>query len=80
MFKNGERAAVAGAFRLAGYEGELRTLQVDDPTERWFVLAQEELARLRNVSVLEQIVGKVLGCKVAVLQDRDGLGPYLAFE
>jgi hypothetical protein len=80
MFNIGQRTAVAGAFKLAGYEGDLRILRVDDPTERWFVLTASDLAALRHVQVLEQVVGQILGCKVAIFEDRSDLGPFVPFE
>jgi hypothetical protein len=80
VFNIGQRTAVAGAFKLAGYEGDLMTLRVDDPTERLFVLTPPDLAALRDVRVLEQIVGQVLGCKVAVVERRADLEPIVPFE
>ena len=65
---------------MAGYEGDLVTLRVDDPTERLFVLPAPDLAGLRDVRVLEQVVGQVLGCKVAIFEERADLEPYVPFE
>ena len=61
---------VAVAFTLEGYEGDLLTLPVGDATERLFVLTTPDLAALRDVRALEQI----LGCKVAIFEGRSDLG------
>lgn len=79
VFNIGQRTAVAGAFKLAGYEGDLMTLRIDDPTERLFVLTAADLSALRDVRMLEQIVGQVLGCKVAILERRADLEPFVPF-
>jgi hypothetical protein len=73
VFNIGQRTAVAGAFKLAGYGGPLRTLRVDDATERIFALAPADLAQLREIRTLEQVVQQVLGCKVWIIEHRDDL-------
>ncbi|MDQ0239275.1 hypothetical protein [Arthrobacter bambusae] len=67
MFNIGQRTAVIGAFSLAGYEGPLRTLPNISEDERIFVLGQTDLNQLRHVRTLEQIVGQLLGRKVAII-------------
>lgn len=70
VFNIGQRTAVIGAFKLAGYEGPLRTLPNISEDERIFVLGQADLNQLRNVRTLEQIVGQLLGRKVAIIESR----------
>jgi hypothetical protein len=67
VFNVGQRAAVEGAFALAGYEGAIRTLPVTSEDERIFVLGRDDLGRLRNIRTLEQIIGQLLGRKVAII-------------
>jgi hypothetical protein len=55
------------------------TLQVDDVTERIFALAPADLAQLREIRTLEQVVQQVLGCKVWIIEYRDDL-ETVAFE
>jgi len=64
MFDIGQRAAVAGAFKLAGYEGPLRIAPVTSDDERFFLLEPEDLASLRDKRTLEQVLGQLLGRKV----------------
>lgn len=72
MFNVGLRAAVAGAFELAGYVGELRTLPVDSGDEVCFVLDQAALLALTSdARVLEQVLQQLLGRKVWVLSSID---------
>jgi len=80
MFNIGQRTAVRGAFKLAGYEGRLMTLRADSPDERIFVLGSSDMAALRDVRVLEQVLQQVLGCKVAVAEEHSGFGPPVPFE
>jgi hypothetical protein len=80
VFNIGQKTAVIGAFRLAGYEGPLATLRVDDPTERIFVLKAADLAALRDVRTVEQLAQQVLGCKVWIIAERDDLTPVIPFE
>lgn len=67
MFNIGQRTAVIGAFSLAGYEGPLRTLPNISEDERIFVLGQADLNQISDVRTLEQIVGQLLGRKVAII-------------
>jgi len=68
VFNVGQRAAVASAFRLAGYDGPIHTLPVDDETERGFVLESEAFRALRSVRDLAQVLTQLLGCKVWVME------------
>ena len=78
MFNIGQRTAVAGAFKLAGYEGPLVTAPVTSDDERFFLLEPEALASLRDRRILEQVLGQVLGRKVGVMElgRVDGAVPF----
>jgi hypothetical protein len=69
---------VQGAFQLAGYVGDLRTLPLDSGDEICFMLDQEDLLGLSDVVVLEQVLQKLLGRKVWLLADVGGA--TVAFE
>ena len=72
MFNVGQRAAVRGAFELAGYVGDLKTLPLESGEEVCFVLGQADLLALTgDTRVLEQILQQVLGRKVWVLLSAD---------
>jgi hypothetical protein len=71
MFNVGQRAAVAGAFKLAGYEGPLVVAPVASEDERAFLLDPDALRALRDVRTLEQVLQQLLGRKVFVVE-RDG--------
>ncbi len=71
VFNIGQRAAVVGAFRLAGYEGPLLTAPVTSEDERAFLLEALALKELREVRTLEQVLQQLLGRKVFVVE-RDG--------
>jgi hypothetical protein len=66
MFNVGPQAAVAGAFKLAGYDGELRVAPIVSEDERAFLLEPTAFQALRDVRVLEQVVTQLLGRKVHV--------------
>ena len=68
MFNIGQRSAVAGAFKLAGYEGPLVTAPVTSDDERFFLLEPNALASLRDKRTLEQVLGQLLGRKVGVME------------
>jgi hypothetical protein len=53
MFNVGQRTAVAGAFKLAGYEGDLVVAPITSEDERAFLLEPEALRTLRDRGVLE---------------------------
>lgn len=67
MFSEGQVTAVRGAFSLAGYDGDLRTLPIGSEDERIFVLAQETVLELRDVRTLEQVLQQILGRKVWIV-------------
>lgn len=56
MFSIGQVTAVRGAFSLAGYDVDLRTLPVTSVDERIFVLAQADVLALRDLRTLEQVL------------------------
>ena len=68
MFNIGQRSAVAGAFKLAGYEGPLVTAPVTSDDERFFLLEPNDLALLRDKRTLEQVLGQLLSRKVGVME------------
>jgi hypothetical protein len=47
-------------------------LPVVSEDERMFVLGMTELSQLRDVRTLEQIVGQLLGRKVAIIESGSG--------
>lgn len=80
MFDVGQRTAVAGAFKLAGYEGPLAVAPVASEDERAFLLNAEALRALRHVRTLEQVLGQLLGRKVIVVENNDQWGTPTPFE
>jgi hypothetical protein len=72
VFNVGQRTAVRGAFQLAGYVGDLRTLPVDSGDEICFMLDQDDLLALSDMLVLEQVLQQILGRKVWLLADIGG--------
>ena len=71
MFSEGQVTAVRGAFSLAGYDGDLRTLPITSEDERIFVLSQDDVVALGDVRTLEQVLQQVLGRKVWILASID---------
>jgi hypothetical protein len=71
MLSEGQVTAVHGAFSLAGYDGDLRTLPITSEDERIFVLPRDDVVGLRDVRTLEQVLQQVLGRKVWVLASTD---------
>jgi hypothetical protein len=71
MLSVGQVTAVRGAFSLAGYDGELRTLPITSEDERIFVLAQDDVLALSDIRTLEQVLQQVLGRKVWILDSID---------
>jgi hypothetical protein len=67
MFSVGQVTAVRGAFSLAGYDGDLRTLPIASEDERIFVLSQSDVLALRDIRTLEQVLQQVLGRKVWIV-------------
>jgi hypothetical protein len=80
MFNVGQRTAVEGAFRLAGYTGRLVTAPVVSPDERIFLLRPADLEQVRDVRTLEQILQQLLSMKVAVVERRESLKDVVPFE
>lgn len=66
MLSEGQVAAIRGAFSLAGFDGDLRTLPVVSEDERIFVLPQDDVWAL-DVRTLERVVQQILGRKVWVV-------------
>jgi hypothetical protein len=80
VFNIGQRTAVAGAFKLAGYEGPLLTAPVTSEDERIFLLAPEALSALRDQRTLEQLLQQILGRKVWVAESTAQWGTPVPFE
>lgn len=82
MFNIGQRTAVAGAFKLAGYEGPLYIAPVrrEGDDERAFLFSAEDFAAIRDVRTLQQLVGQVLGCKVYIAPLNPQWGQPIPFE
>jgi hypothetical protein len=80
VFDQGQRTAVAGAFRLAGYDGPLRTAPVVSEDERAFLLAPDAFRALRDVRALEQVLQQLLGRKVFVVAEDERWGAPIPFE
>jgi hypothetical protein len=59
----GQRTAVAGSFRLAGYDGPLMVGSVTSEDERVFLLDADALSRLRDVRTLEQCSSSCSGAR-----------------
>ncbi len=72
MFSLGQVAAVRAAFALAGFDGEIVTLPVESEDERLFVVPQDDLLRMADTVLLEQVLTQLLGRKVWVLASIDG--------
>jgi hypothetical protein len=80
MFNTGQRSAVAGAFRLAGYDGPLVTAPALSGDERVFLLEPAPLGSLRDVRTLEQVLQQLLGLKVWVVERSEAWGEPVTFE
>jgi hypothetical protein len=80
MFNVGQRAAVAAAFKLAGYDGDLEVAPVSDETERAFLLAPSDYGGLRDRGALEQVLTQLLGRKVWVGERSAQWGEPIPFE
>jgi hypothetical protein len=79
-FSAGQRTAVAGAFKLAGHEGELVVAPITSEDERVFLLEPAMFRQLRNRAVLEQLLGQLLGRKVWVVERTEQWGKPIPFE
>ena len=80
MINDGQRIAVVGAFKLAGFDGPLLTAPVTSEDERIFLLEASELASLREVRTLEQVLQQVVGRKVWVAERTAQWGQPVSFE
>jgi hypothetical protein len=80
VFNTGQQTAVAGAFRLAGYDGPLVTAPMTSGDERAFLLEPEVLQSLRDVRTLEQVLQQLLGMKVFVVPLSEAWGEPVPFE
>jgi hypothetical protein len=80
VFNIGQRTAVAGAFKLAGYEGPLVVAPVASEDERAFLLEPDDLRALREVRTLEQVLQQLLGRKVFVVERSRAWGSPIPFE
>jgi hypothetical protein len=80
MFNIGQRAAVAGAFRLAGYVGALEVAPITSEDERAFLLEPQAIRALREKDVLEQVLTQLLGRKVWVAERTERWGQPVPFE
>jgi hypothetical protein len=80
MFNIGQRTAVAGAFKLAGYEGDLVVAPIMSGDERAFLLEPEALKTLRDLRVLEQVLTQLLRLKVVVVERTEQWGKPIPFE
>lgn len=80
MFNVGQRTAVAGAFKLAGYEGDLVVAPITSGDERAFLLEPEAIRTLRDRGVLEQVLGQLLGRKVWIAERTGQWGEPIPFE
>jgi hypothetical protein len=74
----GQRTAVEGAFKLAGYTGPLVTAPVI--SERAFLMEPEAFRELQDARTLEQILQRLLGRKVFVPERSEVWGAPVPFE
>jgi hypothetical protein len=79
-FTVGQRAAVAGAFKLADYEGDLLVAPKTSEDERAFLLEPAAFSALRDRPALEQILTQLLGRKVWVAARTSQWGEPVPFE
>jgi hypothetical protein len=80
VFNIGQRTAVEGVFRLAGFSGRLVTAPVTSSEERFFMLRPADLERISDVRTLEQILQQLLSKKVAVLERTESSKDVVPFE
>lgn len=80
MFNIGQRTAVAGAFKLAGYEGNLVVAPITSDDERISLLEPDVFDALRDRDVLEQVLTQLLGRKVWVAARTEQWGKPIPFE
>jgi hypothetical protein len=72
VFSPGQVAAVRAAFAFAGFEGGIVTMPVESDDERIFVIPQDDLLRMADVVLVEQVLTQLLGRKLWVLSSIDG--------
>jgi len=80
VFSIGQRIAVAGAFKPAGYDGPLVTAPVTSEDERAFLVERHVLRSVRDVRTLEQVLQQLLGRKVFVAEQSDAWGTPVPFD
>ena len=80
VFNIGQRTAVAGAFKLAGYDGPLFTAPVTGEDERAFLLRRQVLDQLRDVRTLEQVLQQLLERKVFIVEHDGRWGEPIPFD
>jgi hypothetical protein len=80
VFNIGQRTAVAGAFKLAGYNGVLVVAPISGEDERAFLLEPDDVRALRDVRTLEQVLQQLLGRKVFVVERSSAWGAPIPFE
>ena len=69
MFNIGQVTAVRSVMRIAGFDGVLRVARIDSGDERLFVIPDADLERMSHRRETEQIIGQLLGCKVALVPE-----------
>lgn len=79
-FNVGQRAAVANAFKLADYDGEVLVAPITSGDERVFLLESAAFTRLRHREALEQILTQLLGLKVWIAERTEQWPEPTAFE
>jgi len=79
-FNVGQQAAVAAAFKLAGYEGELLVAPITSEDERAFLLQPVAFRSLRDRAALEQVLTQLLGRKVWVAEITAQWGEPIPFQ
>jgi hypothetical protein len=80
MFNVGQRTAVVGVFRLAGYDGPLMVAPVVSEDERAFIVPSGALANSRDRRVIEQVVGQLLHRKCFIVEQSDSWPTTIPFE
>lgn len=79
VINTGQRTAVVGAFKLAGYDRPLFTAPVTSEDERAFLLRRQALDALCDVRTLEQVLQQILGRKVFVVEEDGRWGEPVPF-
>jgi hypothetical protein len=71
MFNVGQKAAVASAFKLAGYNGKIQVAPFEGDDERVFLLPTQAFHALRDKRDLEQVLQQLLARKVWVVEQTE---------